>query len=291
MKLLTDELFELGKNSNEIFTPLNEQFCLVTKAMPVNDNEIDDYIANIRDAHSAGVNIARILDYRLIPGTTKTFYGGDYQFTKGVYLEERAPGNSIEYEALTLSLAKEHDFKKLSETYLNKNLWYIEELERRAEAPQGFYDKLVGDCLNLNTFGLAVDPRPLNFFFDPDVGFTIIDVLKDSRISKSMADRMIDSLLGIVYGYGSYDIVIDGNMFSYLPMEFIQRLINAYRKIDRKLISSLRKFKFSDDDISAALLDSTYKYENKNACASLDEVEGLLRQEFENVRKQKLLSL
>lgn len=209
-------------------------------------------------------NIARILDYRLIPVTTRTFYDGEYQFTRGGDLEDRAPGNSIEYEAMTLSLT---------------------------EAPQSFYDKLVGDCLNLNTFGLAVDYRPLNFFFDPIVGFTIIDVLKDSRISKSMADRLIDSLLGIVYGYGSYDIMIDGNMFGYLPMEFIQRLINVYRRIDRKIISSLRKFKFSDDDINAALLDSTYKYENKNACATEDEVEGLLKKEFENVKKQKLLSL
>lgn len=291
MKLLTDELYELGKNSNEIFTPLNDHLCLVTKAMPVTDSEIDGYIANIRDAHSAGVNIARILDYRLIPGTTRTFYDGEYQFTRGVYLEDRAPGNSIEYEAMTLSLAKEHDFKQISETYLNKNLWYIEELEKRAEAPQAFYDKLVGDCLNLNTFGLAVDPRPLNFFFDPSVGFTIIDVLKDNKIANKMADKMIDSLLGIVYGYGSYDIMIDGNMFGYLPMSYIQRLVNAYRRIDRKIISSLRKYKFSDDDISAALLDSTYKYENKNACANEDEIEILLKKEFENVKKQKLLSL
>lgn len=54
MKLLTDELYELGKNSNEIFTPLNDHLCLVTKAMSAIDSEIDDYIANIRDAHSTG---------------------------------------------------------------------------------------------------------------------------------------------------------------------------------------------------------------------------------------------
>ena len=291
MKLLTNELFELGKNSSEIFTPLNEHLCLVTKALPVNDNEIDDYIRNISDAYEAGVNIARILDYRLIPGTTRSFYDGEYQFTKGVYLEDRAPGNSIEYEAMTLSFAKEYDFKSLSKTYLDKNLWYIEELERRAAAPQVFYNKLVGDCLNLSTFGLAVDPRPLNFFFDSKVGFTIIDVLKESRISKNMADRMIDSLLGIVYGYGSYDILIDGSPFTYLPMEYIERLVAAYRMIDKKIIAALRKFRFSDDDISAALLDSTYKYENKNECASEEEVEHLLEEEFTKVRNKKLLSL
>ena len=291
MKLLTDELYEFGKNSKEIFTPLSDHLCLVTKAMPVNDNEIDDYIANIRNAYSAGVNIARILDYRLIPETSKSFNDGKYQFTKGVYLEDRAPGNSIEYEALSLSFFKEYDFKKLSKEYLEKNLWYIEELEKRAAAPQGFYDKLVGDCLNLNSFGLAVDPRPLNFFFDSNVGFTIIDVLKESRVSRNMADKMIDSMLDIVYGYGSYDIMIDGNEFSYLPIEYIYRLVDAYRRIDKKIITSLRKYNFSDDDISAALLDTTYKYENKNDCASCDDIEYLLRDEYMKVRRQKFMSL
>lgn len=291
MGLLTNELYEIGKNSKEIFTPINDQLCLVTKALPVVDTEIDGYISDISDAYEAGVNIARILDYRLIPGTTRSFYDGDFQFTKGVYLEDRAPGNTIEYQALTLSLGKTHDFKSLSKTYLDKNLWYIEELERRAEAPQVFYNKLVGDCLNLNTFGLAVDPRPLNFFFDSSVGFTIIDVLKESRISRNMADQMIDSLLGIVYGYGSYDILIDNVAFSYLPMDYITRLMEAYKRIDRKLIMALRKFKFSDDDISAALLDSTYKYEIKHECASEDEIEVLLEKQFNECVKQKKYSL
>lgn len=291
MKLLTEELFELGKNSNEIFTPLNEQYCLVTKTLPVVDSEIDSYIADINDAHATGINIARILDYRLIPGTTRSFYDGEYQFTKGVFLEERAPGNTLEYESINLSFAKEYDFKKLSETYLNKNLCYIEELEKRAEAPQEMYNKLVGDCMSLDTFGLAVDPRPLNFFFDSKVGFTIIDVLKDNRIARNMADKMIDSMLGIVYGYGCYDIVIDGNSFSYLPTDYIKRLVEAYRRIDIKIIAALRRFGFEDEDISAALLDCTYKYGNKSECNSEVEIESLLRDEFEKCRKQKLLSL
>ena len=101
---LNNELFELGKSSKEIFTPIDEKYGLVTKSMPVVDEDLSKYIKDIKDCNEAGINVARILDYRLIEGTTKSFYEEQFVYTKGVFLEDRAPGNTLEYGVFQLIL-------------------------------------------------------------------------------------------------------------------------------------------------------------------------------------------
>ena len=46
-------------------------------------------------------------------------------------------------------------------------------IEKASEAKDGVYIKLVRDVMNLPKYNLEVDPKPLNFFFDEENGFSI----------------------------------------------------------------------------------------------------------------------
>ena len=92
---ITDTLFNIGSTSKKVFTKLNEDLCLVVKKMPLEDAKLQEYIDGIKAAREAGVNIAEVLDYELIPNTTRTYT--DCSYTKGVFLERLAKGTSNEH--------------------------------------------------------------------------------------------------------------------------------------------------------------------------------------------------
>lgn len=284
---LNNELFELGKSSKEIFTPINEKYGLVTKSMPVVDEDLAKYIKDINDCNEAGINVVRILDYRLIEGTTKAFYDEQYKYTKGVFLEDRAPGNTLEYGVINVDTSEDVNFVSVGKDYLNKVKKYVEELERRAVAPQAMYDKVVSDCLALEDYDLMIDPRPLNFFFDPEKGFSIIDVLTNNNGTKTAKDRMVQLIFGIVYGYGSYDLTIDGVSLEILPKDYLVRLMASYRKIDQKIVKALLRFRYQKDDIRSTLRDLIIRYANDYAaCESEEEFIELLKLEYYSAKEK-----
>lgn len=201
---LTDELYEIGKNSKDMCIYIDDDYVLLKKKMPIEDNKLDKYIALINKAHEHGVNIASILDYRLIDGTTTH---GDY--TTGVFLEERAKGlSSRKMSVMYLKTKENYDFNDITKEYLNEIETYLNELEEKNKGSQEVYNKLVKDCLELNNYGLTVDPKPLNFFYDNDKGYTIIDTITSDKKEKDNIyfPRYIFS---IVFGYHKTSLFID----------------------------------------------------------------------------------
>ena len=282
---LNNELFELGKSSKTVFTPIDQDYCLVTKTMPVDDRELEKYIKDVNDANEAGLNVAGIIDYRLIDGSTKSYYEGKYNYTKGVFLEDRAQGNTLEYGTINISTSEYYNIEEISTDYLSKVRFYIEELERRAVAPQEMYDKLVGDCLSLEDYDLMIDPRPINFFFDSERGFTIIDVLSNNNGTKTVADKLVQLVFGIVYGYGSYDLMINNVSFEVLPQDYITRLAAVYRKIDKKVTEALVRFYYVEEDILDTIENLIIRFGSGYGVVS-DEEEfiQLLKLEFNSVK-------
>ncbi len=173
---LNDELFEIGKNSKGICTIVNDDYVLVSKTMPVTDDKLDWYIETLKQCKQDGINIATVVDYRMIPENCHKFKDG-VSYTKGVFLEERAKGVSLDSNSLYLDSKKNYNFSDVVVDYLRRIDYYISELERRSQASQEVYDKLVSDILGLLDHGLMIDPKPLNFFYREDAGFNIIDVI------------------------------------------------------------------------------------------------------------------
>lgn len=273
---ITDELYEIGKNGNGIFTDVNDDYCLVSKSMPVNDQELEKYISAITKAKSDGINIASIVDYRMIPGTTATYNTnhGVITYTRGVFLEDKAKGKSLGIKNLMVSPNNQYDFDKLTLDYLRLILDYIEELERRLEAPQETFDKLVSDCLDLEDYGLTIDPKPLNFFYHPKHGFTIIDVIgltdKDKRLSEN--DYFPTYIYGIVLGYGPSTLSIGNDKYTGLPIEYQTRMFNALNGLEIKIKTALFNNGIKMDTINENANRNGYRFVNAYTNVELEDM-------------------
>ncbi len=259
---ITDTLFNIGSTSKNIFTKLNDDLCLVVKAMPQEDAKLKEYIDGIKAARDAGVNIAEVLDYELIPNTTHAFTNCSY--TKGVFLERLAKGTSNEHYYEIVNSSKDYDINIKAATYLVALHNYVALIESRANMNQEHYDKFVQDCLKLEEYGITIDPKPTNFFIDPKEGVTIIDPIP-KRPSDNLAtnEHFSEYVMFAFLGYGRPTLYIDREDYSVVPMNLKQRIIMAYAQIDQKVAVALRKANIEPDYIRAALNKSVYKYEFK----------------------------
>ena len=209
--VLTDELFERGKNQKEKCTIINDDYVLLKKKMPCTDEELQTYINNIRKAKDSGINICSIVDYRLIDGTTSkyTTQGKDISYTAGVFIEDRAKGTTN--DGLTCEE-------------------YISDLEKRASADQIIYDKFVQDYVGIFNFDLTPDPKPTNFFFDEKEGFSIIDVIDVKNTSNQYLARYI---ITAAFGYG-IPVFKPGNI---LTESMYARYCKAKEEIFHKVVT------------------------------------------------------
>lgn len=275
--MLNDYLYEIGKNSKNICTDLDEDYCVVSKIMPVTDDELNKYINSILKAKEDGINIASIKDYRFIPGTTSHFKtnNGIVMYTRGVFLEDRARGNSFVNKNMYIYPGNEYDYNKIVLDYLKLVLDYIEELEIRVKAPQEMFDKLVSDCLNLENYGLTIDPKPLNFFFHPDCGFTLIDVLgnRDNEVNLRRNDYFPSYIYGIVLGFGPSTLTIKDIRYWGLPIDIQTRLYNALNALEIKIKTSLQNNGISNELIELNEKRNGYRFTNAYVDVSLEDME------------------
>ncbi len=274
--VLSDELFEKGKSSKEVCTIIDDDYVLVTKSAPVVDKDIDEYVDNIKRAKKSGINIAAILDYRFIPGTTIYFDSNNISFSRGVFLEERAKGVSLSSYYLYYDSLKDDNINELAIQYLNSLEEYVREIEKRSNGSQQVYDKFVIDCIKVKKYGIEIDPKPLNFFYDEDNGFTIIDVISKRDNSSMVSPYFPKFIFGIVYGYGRPVVMVDCNFFQGIPKEYSDRLRKAYQVIDAKIVAALRKAKVKENDIRVAIEGEANKYTTLDDIVEICDIETRL---------------
>jgi len=281
--MLTDELYELGLNSNKLYLPLNDKYCLVTKAMPVTDEMLEEYIANIRKCKKLGINIASILDYRFIPGTTSN-YGENINYSKGVYLEERAKGKSFNSEIIYAKLSD--NIEDIINTYLIKTNEYLEELELRSKASQEIYDKLIRDYLEIEKNNLVVDPKPTNFYFSEDEGYTFIDLIGNNNYDNS--EFFPRYIMGIVYGYDRPFVFMGNDTFYGLPKEYQDRFIIAYEESLNKIVNAFKKYKIKEEYYEIEVNRRLGYVKNvTKEIVSLEEMPSIL----EDIRKRNTMKM
>lgn len=295
MMKLNDELYDIGKNSKNIFTDVNDEYCLVSKSMPVTDQELEKYVSAITRAKADGINIASIVDYRMIPGTTSTYNTnhGIITYTRGVFLEDKAKGVSLSCKHMAVSPNNEYDYNKLVLDYLRLVLDYIEELERRAVAPQDMYDKLVSDCLDLEDYGLTIDPKPLNFFFHPKYGFTLIDVLGLREDTERLSENSYfpTYIYGIVLGIGPSTLTIKDTRYMGLPKEYQERMYNALNALEIKIKTALFNNGIKMDVIKANEDRNGYRFVNTYIDVEIEDMETEIVDKVRSYQQSKDTSL
>lgn len=285
---LTDEMYNLAIQKNEMFLAYNDDYVLLNKRMPCTDDELEWYVNSLVDLKNRGVNIASIVDYRLIPGTTSSYSNGTVNYTKGVFLEERAKGKSLDSHSVYLLPKKDYDFNSVVTQYLKMVIEYIEEIELRAQASQEVYDKLVSDCNSVGDLGLMIDPKPLNFFFDKDAGYTIIDVIMGNPKSEEAYFNFLPQyIFGIVFGYGKPSMSIDCDDCSILPKEYSDRLASASEILEAKIVSALRKYGFDDVKIAEAVEKNKFRVSNKYACVEIEDMEDYIASMFNRLKEER----
>ena len=116
-----------------------------------------------------GVNVVRTYGYISDESTRRD--GRTASYCDCYFIMDRAPGQEL-YRNVTYS------YGKTSAEDINSLFEYLEMMNN---IPQEHYDKYVADYLAIRGNGIAVDPsKKGNFFYDPEKGFTFIDV-RNSR--------------------------------------------------------------------------------------------------------------
>ena len=286
---LNSEMYELSFSSDKICTIYDDNYVLLNKTMPVTDDKLSWYIETIKRLKEKGVNIATIVDYRLIPGTTNKYRNGKIQYTRGIFLEDRAKGVSYNSESVYLNLGQDYDFNDVIQSYLKLMISYVEELELRANASQEVYDKLLLDCQSISQNGLSIDPKPLNFFFDSNNGYTIIDVIPVSEGSNDLNRKFFPSyMFSMIFGYGKPSLYVDFTNVGRMPEELKQRLLNAGEILEAKIVASLRKYGFSENVIAQEVEKNRFKYRDDLPSISLEDMEDYVAQEFMKKKDEAL---
>ena len=240
---LNDELFEFGKNNEGICKVIDSDYVLITKKMPIQDKELKSYINSISQAKKEGISISSITDYKLIDGSASSFNNG-VSFSKGVFIEDRAKGNSFYFKQFYLN---KDNIKETINEYTNSVNFYIDELERRSEADESVYEKLVSDITSLPKYNLEVDPKPLNFFFDETKGYTIIDPIPYTGLTKK--EYYPQFMKAIVFGYGVSHLYLDNTDISMMSKEQFDRYKNAKKVLLAKVEIALLKHGFTESDL------------------------------------------
>lgn len=265
---LTKEMVDLVKRRNDICTIYDDKYVLLKKQMPVDDKHLDSYIRLMSEAKKRGINLATIVDYTLLENTN-THSGKKY--TLGVYLEERATGVCISDESIWIRINQDYDYEAVANKYLHNALNYVEELEKRANASDAVYDKLVSDYLALENVGLEADPKPLNFFFDEKVGFTIIDPIPLARKGK-LKDALVMEIWLVVFGYGLRPLMISFEDFHFLPEDLNTRLINCGNIICEKIKRALMKLGIDEEIIDKEREKNEHRYKVKNEPTEVEDL-------------------
>lgn len=286
--MLTDDMIKLAVDNGKKCIIYNDDYVLLYKSMPVTDDRLDGYISKLNLLNDCGVNVSNIVEYKLV-GPSSKFNIGSY--TRGVFLEKRAKGSCIG-DIKNINISNDEEVEKSIDYYLENINKYLVELENRSNASSDVYDKLISDYLNVYKVGLSIDPKPLNFFYDQSIGFTIIDLIDvESKGIKFELELISRFMYIIIFGYNFPRLSYNYNNLNIVPKNLLDKFNNIMDKIDDKLIKSLLKVGVDKNLISNAMLENREKYSNLIGVDNFKEIVYEKINEIKNIKNDNKESL
>lgn len=250
--------------------------------MEVPDNQLETYLERIKQAQASGINIPKVVDYKLLEDSVGNA-------SKGIFIEERAKGSNLNVRGLILRTNQKYDLKTTISLYLEKVEIYLEELEKRAAAPQEVYNKFLSDFINLHKFGLKPDPNSLNYFFDSEVGYTIIDPYPNESNILNEKD-LFRYIINDIYGVSRPAILIKKDKlegFYYLPEQLKTRLDSASSLLNRKISKAFSQAAYSDDYILNNLELNKHRFRTEDESVEFSDLISLLEDHLQNKQQSK----
>lgn len=280
--ILTEKLINEIVEKNVKCTYLNDDYVILYKSMEVCDNLLEDYFLKIKKAQESGINIPKVIEYKLLSG-----FNGNA--SKGIFVEERAKGNVLNIRGIVLRGEKEYNFENIILEYLNRVELYLIELEKRANANQKIYDKFLSDFLSLYNFGLIPDPNSLNYLFDSGVGFTIIDpYFSDLKLIQEK--NLFSFIINDIYGVSRPIILIkkdENKPFYGLPNNLKSRLDKYSKLINEKIWLAFRKKGYSTEYILEGLEKNKMRFYTEKDSLEVPALIIKLEQQFYDEIKSK----
>lgn len=280
--ILTNEIINKIIKDNIKCTYVNEDYVILYKSMEVCDDLLPEYLARMKKAKANGINIATVIDYRLLEQK-------DIKTSKGIFLEERAKGNVLNIRGIILKETERYNFKKVIFEYLEKVQKYLIELEKRANASQEIYDKFLKDFISLYDFGLKPDPNSLNYLFDPENGFTIIDPYINN-LNGLNEKKLFSFIINDIYGVSRPSILIKKEQiegFYYLTENLKNKLEECSGKINKKICLAFKKQGYSMEYIISELERNKMRFFVEEEALEIDDLVTKLEEQFLNRKTKK----
>ena len=252
----------------------NEEYVILYKAMDVVDSLLEEYFARMACAQESGIRIPKVVDYLLLEEVR-------CGIRKGIFVEERAPGEVLNVRGLILKNDSD-DFEKVIEEYLGRVAKYLQALEKRAEADQEMYDQFVDDFFSLYDFGLRPDPNSLNYLFDRQSGFSIIDPYYNDFV-RADGELVFRYIMNAVYGVSRPVIWLKGNRrdgFYELSCDFKKRLEECSQIINQKIGLSFVRRGYSMEWIERGVELNGHRFYSGEKGLEKDEMIDGLRGKF-----------
>ena len=281
MEKLTPEIIKQAIQNGRIFMPYDNENIILYKRFTVRDEFVAEYVQSINRLADEGINTPRIKDYKILSEPSA------YGYSKYVILEEKAKGNNFDYKEDTyLSISEtKPDFEKTSIIYLQRLDEYINEISLRADAPIEHYLKLVTDYIYITNQGLQIDPKPLNFFFDKDIGFTFIDI--NGRGKSDLKMYLPRYIFGCVLGYGIPSLSIGITHYNYIDQERLNRLKEAYNNIITKISAVLIKQGYSKEHIIEDSKNWIYQLNSLKLLEPIEDISNTLAIDFAKIKEEQ----
>lgn len=277
MSKLTKEMIEIAINNNKKCMVYDDNYVLLFKSFSIKDDEIDEYIQKIKLLQEQGINTPLILDYYQV---NKGYYG----YSKYVILEERAKGTNLNSNSNYLSVKQNNvNFDEISTNYLKDLDFYLDEIENRANASIDMYEKFINDYLSITNNNMQIDPKPLNFYFDKEEGFTFIDINGTGNNDLEYLPRYF---LGAVLGYGLPQLLVESDYCMYIDSDRLNRLKEAYNTIITKVAVILIKHGYNKEEILKDSLNWTNQINRLTLIDNLDNLSNRLEDDFNRIKKE-----
>ena len=279
MTKITQEMIDLVIANNKKCLNYNKGHVLLYKPFSCPSEEIDNYIFKINTLIQRGISTVKILDYVKVANLNS-------KYPKCIILEEKAPGNNIDYKSENISLKSVNiDFEEISAEYIQGLDDYINEISLRANSSQDIYDKLVSDYLTITKSGLSIDPKPLNFYFDKDKGFTFIDINdKGNDDVKTYLPRYI---LGAVLSYGFPYLSIDYKCTMYIDEERMNIIKDILNTIITKVSISLMPYGYTKEQVINAASNWINQLKYFSKIDDINDLGNILSIDFAHIKEEK----
>ena len=266
MQVNTEEINRLVHNEISRVV-LDDEHELIKTSLNVSVDDLEDFINRLKYLKDMGVNIISIVDYVLLKDKKKNN-------TEGFYVIDRTYGTKYEYDA-EVKIGRKRNIREGLYQYLQQNKAYLKELEKRAEAPDSHYSKLVKDLIDMYLVGMKHN----GVLYDEEKGFVIKDIIYPikSNTYNSIGIEVIDA----IYGMGRPMIHYNYRFIEYLPRDYAERYKNAYEKIIQKLMMALRNNEVHYDYIGKALELCSRRIEYTGEVANTrDQIINKLRYDY-----------